>query len=237
MTGSTDDSSDSKKDQAEPETKHRRRRFSSETANDLLFWAVHLLVVAISLGIMWIKVDALANAMREILLAEQKSNATLVAQAQSEQVATIQAQQAEHTRSLQLDAATKILDGVLRQVSDIQADIKATLVKTNEINQLVLAQSEATKTAALQSETAAKSAAGAAQNAAATAGSAAGAAYRAAATSSRTGNVVASKVVTTQDKRILDAKERALRAKQAQLSKTIRQVKKNGPTLIQQIFH
>jgi hypothetical protein len=215
----------------------RKRRFSAESINDLLFWGVHLLIVAISLGIMWVKVDGLAKAMRTILAAENQQAKTLIKQAQEAEAATIRAQQAEHVRSIQFDAATRVLNGVLQQVGDIQADIKTTLAKTQETNQLVLAQSQATNQAALSSEQAATQAAGAAKNAAATAGNAAGAAYRAAALSSRTSNVVASKVVTSGAKEQLEAQQRALARKQAQLNRTIRNVKKNGPNLFQQIFH
>jgi hypothetical protein len=218
-------------------TAHRKRRFSSETANDLLFWGAHLCIVAISLGIMWLKVDALTTAMRTILSAEEHQAQTLTQQAHKAEAATIQAQQAEHTRSIQFDAASKVLDGVLRQVSDIQTDIKATLAKTTEINQLVLQQSQTTKDAALQSQLEASKAAGAAQNAATTAGNAAGAAYRAAAVSSHTSTVVATKVVTSTAKEQLLAQKQALARKEAQLSRTIRQVKKNGPTLWQRLTH
>jgi hypothetical protein len=196
-----------------------------------------LAIVAISLGIMWLKVDGLAKAMRTILVAEDHQNQTLTEQARNAEATTVRAQQAERVRSIQFDASTKILDGVLRQVSDIQTDIKATLAKTNEINQLVLEQSQATKDAALKSQQAASVAAGAAQNAAQTAGSAAGAAYRAAATSKNTASTVATKVVTSSAKEQLQAQQLALARKQAQLNRTIRQVKKNGPTLIQKLFH
>jgi hypothetical protein len=186
---------------------------------------------------MWLKVDGLAKAMRTILIAEEGQNQTLTQQARKAEAATIQAQQAEHTRSIQFDAATKVLTGVLRQVTEIQSDIQTTLAKAEETNQLVLEQSQATKAAALESQLAASKAAGAAQSAATQSTGAANAAYRAAATSSHTAGVVSTKVVTTADRRALQAQQRALAAKSAQLSRTIRQVKKNGPTLIQQIFH
>jgi hypothetical protein len=214
---------------SEPSPK-KRRRFSADSVNDLLFWGVQLTIVALALGIMWVKVDALARALRTILKSEEGQNQTLLAQARTDQAATIQAQQAERVRSIQFDT-------VIKQVEGIQADIKATLAKTMESNQLLLAQSEATKAAALQSQQAAQNAAGAAKNAALTAGSAAGAAYRAATNSSRTASTVATKVVTSSAREQLETQQRALARKQAQLTRTIREVKKNGPNLIQQIFH
>src|SRR4029077_722909 len=190
IKGSSDLMSNESKTSESPK---KRKRFSSETANDLLFWGAHLMLVAISLGIMWTKVDSLTKAMKSILIAEERQNSTLANQAQEAMAATVRAQQAEHVRSIQFDASSKILDGVLRQVSDIQLDIKTTLAKTDEINQVVLAQSEATKAAALQSQQEAHNAAGAANVAAQTAGGAASAAARAAAASGRTSSVVASK--------------------------------------------
>jgi hypothetical protein len=229
--------SDSSQKADEVLPRKKRRRFSADTANDLLFWGIHLCIVAISLGIIWLKVDSLTQAIRQILVAEERANTLLAQELRNAEGATALAQQAERQRSIQLTAATNVLGGVMQQVTDIRGDIKETLAKTLETNKIVLAQSEATKTAALHSEQAAQNAAGAANQAAATAGNAAGAASRAATTSNRTGKVVASKVVTATDKRSLEAQERALAAKQRQLSKTIKQVKKRGPTLLQQIFH
>lgn len=220
-----------------PEVRRRKHRFSADTANDLLFWGCHLCIVAISLGIMWTKMDSTAKALQKLLLAQneevalvRKQTAAVEKQAFEAQVAAENARQAEHTRALQFSAAANTLNAVLAQVSEIQANIKATLAKANEINERVLSQSEATKNAAVQAQSAAQSAAGAA-------GGAASAASRAAATSSRTGNVIAQKVVTAQDKRQMEAQQRALARKQLQLSRTIKEVKKNGPNLIQQIFH
>src|SRR6516164_9923304 len=50
----------------------RKRRFSADTANDLLFWGCHLLIVSISLALMWIKVDGVTSALRNLIAAQQK---------------------------------------------------------------------------------------------------------------------------------------------------------------------
>src|SRR6516164_6186034 len=50
----------------------RKRRFSTDTANDLLFWGCHLLIVGISLALMWIKVDGVTSALRNLIAAQQK---------------------------------------------------------------------------------------------------------------------------------------------------------------------
>src|SRR4029077_5340572 len=69
----------------------KRRRFSADTANDLLFWGFHLCIVAISLAIVWTKIEATNDAMRKLLLAQQEE---LVLVRQQAQVAEEQAMKA-----------------------------------------------------------------------------------------------------------------------------------------------
>jgi hypothetical protein len=201
----------------------RRRRFSAESLNDLLFWGLQLTIIAVGLGIIWLKVDALASALKTILKSEEAQNQTLLAQANAEQIARIEAQQAEHTRSIQFSAAMGTLQTVLAHAAQIQTAVQDTLAKATETNNLVLAASQEAQKAA--------------QNAASAAGGAAGAASRAAALSSHTSSVVATKVVTSSAKEALLAQKAALARKEAQLSRTIKQVKKNGPTLLQRLFN
>jgi hypothetical protein len=208
----------------------RKRRFSVESLNDLLFWGCHLLVVAISLAIMWVKVDGTTRALKKLLVAESQELELVKGQALAAQAAAQEARNAEHTRSIQFSTATGVLEDVVAKVRVMQFDVKESLAKATETNTLVLAASNASRVAALQAQ-------GAAQEAAGAAGGAASAASRAAALSSHTGSVVAAKVVTTADRRSLEAQQQALARKQAQLTRTIKQVKKNGPTLIQQLFH
>jgi hypothetical protein len=193
----------------------KRRRFSSDSLNDLLFWGVQLCLLAIALAILWSKLDNTAAIMAALLRAQEREVEMVRRQALDQQAAAELARQAEHTRSIQFSTA-------LRTLETVQADVKDTLAKTQETNGLVLQAIEVSKAAALQAASKASNAAGAAQ--------------QAAAASSRTGSVVASKVATTYDKRQVDAQKAALARKQAQLSRTIKQVKKNGPNLIQQIF-
>ena len=49
----------------QPEVK--RRRFSADTINDLLFWGAHLCIVAVSLAIVWYKIDHLSVAIKTLL--------------------------------------------------------------------------------------------------------------------------------------------------------------------------
>jgi hypothetical protein len=220
----------SKTDQGLKEETKRKRHFSQETANDLLFWGVHLCVVALSLAIMWVKIDGIVKSMKLVIAAQEQELRTVQKQAFQDLGAAQEARNAEHQRSLQFQAATGSLNVVLSQVSEIQGDIKKMLATATEINNRVLAQSEATKSAAIQAQSAAQNAAGAASGAA-------GAATRAAAASGHTATVVKTRVVTTEDKLALQAQEQKLAKKQQQLSKTINRVKKNGPTLWDRLVH
>jgi len=236
LNESIDDSKDWKQSVTEIEpVKKRKRRFSADSANDLLFWGCHLAIVAISLGIMWVKFDGTNKALKDLLKAQSHEIDVVKSQALKAEQAAQEARNAEHTRNVQFSAASNTLQSVVEQVGMIQRSVEADLSKAVETNNLVLQAIDIAKAAALKSEIAASEAATKASIAAGAAGSAAGAASRAAATSSRTGTVVASKVVTTQDKRQLETEQRRLALKQQQLRQTIRTVKKQGPTLWQKI--
>jgi len=207
----------------------KKRRFSSDTINDLLFWGFHLFVVAVALAIIWYKIDKLSGAIGQLLNAQNQELAIVQKQADAATESAIRASQAEHTRALQFQAATNVLAGVLDKVSKIQEDVAATLNQTQGISQTVLDVSLQAKSASLQAANAASNAAGAAN-------SAAGAAGAAASRAASTQGLVRAKVVTTQDKVRIEQEQRALAAKRAQLSKTIRQVRKNGPNILQRLF-
>jgi ABC-type molybdate transport system substrate-binding protein len=138
--------------------------------------------------------------------------------------------EAEQHRSAFWQHAEEQMKNLLTRVTQIQADVKDALAKSTETNQLVLA-------AANESKAAAGSAATEAIKAAGTAGAAKSAASRAAALSSHTSSVVATKVVTSQDKRSLNAQQAALTAKQQKLSQTIQRVKLKGPTVFEKLLH
>ena len=235
MNESIDDSKDWKENVTgieptlEP-VKKRKRRFSTETANDLLFWGCHLAIVAISLGIMWVKFEANGKALEKLLKAQSHEIDLVRAQALKADEVAQTAQNAERQRSLAFTAAQRQIEALVAQTQGIEADVQASLAKANETNQLVLDATNLAKTAALKSEQAAQSAAGSAGVAAARAGAAA-------ATSGRTANVVATKVVTSSDKAKIEAQERVLAKKQTQLTRTIQRVKKQGPNWWDKLVH
>jgi hypothetical protein len=222
---------------ASPEPPHKKKRFSSEAANDLIFFAVQICILAIGLGIVWTKIEATNQAVLILLKAQEQEITIVRKQAADSEAQALQSRAAEHTRAIQLGATTNVLSGVLERVNKVQNDITATLEQIKRINENVLIVSktvldvaEATKTASIQ-------AAGTAQSAAAAAAAARSAAGSASANSNATRALVRSKVATTSDKQKILREEAQLNAKQQQLSKTIKQVKKKGPTLWQKMFN
>jgi len=207
-----------------------RRHFSTESLNELLFWGIHLAIVAISLGIMWVKIDGNTKALKTLIAAQDKELELVRQQVLVEATSAQEEHKAEQQRSIQFSAAFAAL-------SAIQADVKDALNKSTQTNNLVLEAAQATEKAALESKSAASGAETLAMRAAGTAGAAAAAAGRAAASSSHTSSVVASKVVTSSDKRALSAQQAALAAKQQKLEKTIKRVKVKGPNLFDKLFH
>jgi chromosome segregation ATPase len=197
------------------ELPRKRKRFSADTANDLLFWGVHFCLVAISLAIVWSKIDGLQRAVTKLLVAQSQELDVVQKQLLLAQAQTESARQAEHTRALQFDAANRVLGDVVSNVTKIQADVRSTLTQIQSINQSMLKVTS-------QSANAASEAANAAQSAANS--------------SASTHSLVARKVVTTADKEALDAQRAALAAKQKQLQRVIRTTKIKGPTIFQKIF-
>jgi transglutaminase/protease-like cytokinesis protein 3 len=226
---------------AETESHHKppqkRRRFSFESINDLLFWAMQICILAIGLAIVWARIEATNQVVVQLLKAQDQEISIARKQADDAHEQALAARAAEHQRAIQLSTTTQVLQGVLERVSKVQDDITATLAQIRAINESVLGVSksvlevaEATKTASVQAASTAQSAASAAAAAHRAAGSAAS-------NSSATRALVRSKVATAADKVRILQEEAQLTAKQRQLSKTIRQVKKKGPTIWQQLFH
>jgi hypothetical protein len=219
----------------------KKRRFSHESLNDLLFWGVQLSLVAISIAIIYTKLENTSKILRA-LLSEQDSELDLVkgqvrkADALAEE-ARQAARDAAHERSIAFERTEQRMQDLVGRVNQIQADVHDALKKSTETNQLVLEAAKESKQAADESKVAAGSAATEASKAAGTAGAAASAASRAAALSSHTSTVVATKVVTSQDKRSLNAQQALLAAKQQKLSQTIKRVKLKGPTVFEKLLH
>jgi hypothetical protein len=223
--------------QAHPEAPKKKRRFSFESINDLLFFGVQICLLAIGLAIVWSKIEQTNQAVVQLLKAQEQEITIAKQQASDADEQALQARAAERQRAVQLASTTQVLQGVLVRVSQVQNDITQTLEQIRTVNnnvltvaKSVLEVSEATKTASVQAASTAESA----SISAAAAHRAAGAA---AANTSATRALIRAKVATTADKRKILQEEAQLNAKQRQLSKTIVQVKKKGPTIWQQLFH
>jgi hypothetical protein len=215
----------------------KKRRFSSESANDLIFFAVQICILAIGLAIVWSRIEATNQAVLTLLKAQEQEITIARQQALDAHEQALAARAAEHQRAIQLSATTDVLSGVLERVGKVQNDITSTLEQIRSINENVLVVSksvlevsEATKASSIQAANTAESAAAAAAAARSAAGSAAS-------NSSATRAMVRSKVATAADKQRILREEAQLNAKQQQLSKTIRQVRKKGPTLWQKMFN
>lgn len=194
----------------------KRRRFSADTINDLLFWGVHFCIVAFSLAIVWYKIDKLNQAVSGLLQAQVEELVLVRKQVVAQEEQTALVRQQEEDKAKQTRATMATLNTVLLSVGQIQSDITRTLEQTKAINEVVLANSNQSKVAAER---------------------AVGAASTAANASASTKQLVRSRVVTTEDKVKLQQEEKKLQQKQQQLSRTIKQVKKQGPNIIQRIFH
>jgi hypothetical protein len=205
------------------EAPKRKHRFSTDTANDLLFWGCHLLIVGISLGIMWVKIDGTNKALKELLKAQNNEIDIVKDQVLKADQAYEISRKAEEQRSLDVRTAQNTLTSLVTQVEanqqsirSNQDSIKAILDTVGETNRLILKTIQQAELAALKSEQASENASTKATTAAKQSG--------------RTANVVATKVVTQSDKVQIQAQQKALAQKQQQLSKTISRVKKQGPT-------
>jgi methyl-accepting chemotaxis protein len=222
---------------SEPSSKSpRRRRFSSDTINDLLFWAIQFCLVGFSLGIVWYRIDKNTQALKSLLDAQAEEVMLVRRQVTAVEQQTDLVKKQEEQRAVQLQENRRALDLMLTSMTEIQADVRRNLESTQGISETILQVANQTKQASLQAANASASAASAANSAANAAGNAASAASNAAARSSATKTLIREKVVTTEDKVRIDQEQRALAAKKAKLSKTIRQVSKNGPNLMQRIF-
>jgi hypothetical protein len=225
-------------DEVHPEpSPPKKRPFSFDSINDLLFWAVQICLLAIGLAVVWSKIEQTNQAVIQLLKAQEQEIIIARRQADDAHEQALAARAAEHQRAVQLSATTNVLSGVLERVGKVQGDITQTLEQMRSINENVLIVSKTILDVSEATKTSSAQAASTAQSAAASAAAARSAAGSAASNSSATRALVRSKVATAADKQRILREEAQLNAKQQQLSKTIRQVKKKGPTLWQKMFN
>src|SRR5215831_7455128 len=148
---STADWKDSKpvpvmKDHPEVPAEPSRRYFSIDP---LLFWACHLAIVAISLGIMWSKVDKSAQALEKLLKAQAEEVEIAKAEKAQAEQAYAASRKAEQQRSVDLQGANAALTALVERVNanqqsirDNQDSIKKILDTVGETNQVILKASK-----------------------------------------------------------------------------------------------
>ena len=185
--------------------------------------------MAISLAIVWYKINSLSLAIGKLLDSQVQELALVKRQVASVEEQTALFRVGEEQRAEQAKRNRQALDLMLTSMTEIQTAARKNLEETQGISAQFLEVAEQSKQASLQAANASQSAVNASK-------SAENAAAAAAARSSATKTLIREKVVTTDDKVRIEQEQRALAAKKAQLTKTIRKVQKNGPNLIQRIF-
>jgi predicted transglutaminase-like cysteine proteinase len=147
-----------------------KKRFGADSVNDLIFWGLHLCVVAISLGVVWSKIDSTNRALlkvvavqdRELVLVQEQ---TIAARHQAESAMVSQAQADEATRmtkdTLQNVLASQAemretnltsMGQLLGATKDIQNSIEATLGQIQRINAQLAGTAEEKTQQAKQAE-------------------------------------------------------------------------------------
>src|SRR5258707_12601563 len=74
-----------------PASPHKKRRFSAESLNDLLFWGFHLFVIAVALAVVWYKIDKLSRAIGRLLHAQNQGPTVVRKKAEAATETAIQA--------------------------------------------------------------------------------------------------------------------------------------------------
>src|SRR5215471_11969779 len=117
-----------------------RRYFSIDP---LLFWAFHLAIVAVSLGIMWAKVDKTTRALEKLLKAQNEEVDLAKGEKAAAEAAYAAARKAEQQRSIDLQGANATLTALVERVNANQESIRTnqdsikqildTVGQTNEV--------------------------------------------------------------------------------------------------------
>lgn len=124
-------------------------RFTSQTLNDLIFWGIHLCVVAIALGIVWIRLDATARVMTKLVQLQNDELALVKRQTESaeEQTRLVEQREQKRTEAVNLIMAQqkKLIDDNDNYMKDIQIrvtkiseDVTATLEQIKAISKAVV---------------------------------------------------------------------------------------------------
>jgi hypothetical protein len=137
--------------------------------NDLIFWAIHLCVVAIALAIVWIRLDATTRVMTKLVslqndelalvrkqTADAEEQTRMVEQREAKRVAAVN--QITSQQKELIDKTESSMNELLGRVKGIAADATSTLEQIKAINKAVLGTAIEHKTEAIQAETMAEKA-------------------------------------------------------------------------------
>lgn len=150
-----------------------RVRFSSQTINDLIFWGVHLCVVAIAMAIVWVRLDATTRVMTKLVTLQNEELALVRKQTENAEEQTKLVEQREVKRVEAVNQITsqqkRLIDNTETSMSDlldrvkgIAGDVTSTLDQIKTINKAVLGTAVEDKQKAIQAEDSAVQAQGAA---------------------------------------------------------------------------
>jgi hypothetical protein len=129
--------------------KKPKRRFSVDSANDLLFWGVHMALVVISLTIVWSRLNATDNALARLITA---------------QVAEVdEIKKQEFQRTIEFHNSQAVLADIIKRVettddlatksrNQIRTDISNTLEKIDNLALAIGAKAESNADKAAESQ-------------------------------------------------------------------------------------
>lgn len=140
-----------------------RVRFSSQTMNDLIFWGVHLCVVAIAMAIVWIRLDATTRVMSKLVTLQNDELALVRKQTADAEEQTRLVEQREVKRVEAVNQITSqqkqlinktesSMNDLLERVKGIASDVASTLEQIRAINKAVLGTAVEDKQKAIQAE-------------------------------------------------------------------------------------
>lgn len=153
-----------------------RVRFTFQTMNDLLFWGIHLCVVAIALAIVWVRLDATTRVMTKLVTlqndelslvrkqtADAEEQTRLVEQREAKRVEAVN--QITSQQKELIDNTESSMNDLLGRVKGIAADVTTTLEQIKTINNAVLGTAIEHKQQAIHAESVATQEANAAASA------------------------------------------------------------------------
>jgi hypothetical protein len=126
-------------------------RFSSQAMNDLIFWSIQICIIAIALGIIWIRLDATGKVMSKLVTLQNDElvfvkKQTADADAQTKLVEANEAKRVEAFNQIMaqqrilMDNTETSTNEILNRVKGIASDVTATLDQIKIISKAVVGE-------------------------------------------------------------------------------------------------